>query len=211
MSSTPPDFYDGRVPNGSADDLSERILQAALTCFQEVGVRRTSMDDIARIAGVGRMTVFRRFESKERLAHLVLLQVLAQTAERIRLAYAGAPDLETGLTEAIFTSVRELRDHPLFVKLMKTEPDIFLGTVTADGVSAIMLLMRHSVTGWLGSSGGGPLSDEDAAMVAESTVRLGVSLVLAPGGPIPLYDNDGMRAFISRYLVPGIARLATEP
>lgn len=209
LSSTPPDPYRGRVPNDSADELGERILQAALTCFQEVGIRRTSMDDIARAARVGRMTVFRRFETKERLAQLVLLRVLAAAAERIRRAYIGAQDLETGLTEAIFTSVKEVRDHPLFVKLMKTHPDSFLGTVTTEGMSAIAL-MRHSVTGWLGSSGGGPLSDEDAAMVAESTVRLGVSLILAPGGPIPLYDDDGMRAFIARYLVPGIARLATE-
>ncbi len=209
MYSTRPDSYHERVQNASADDLSERILHASLTCFQEVGVRRTSMDDIARAAGVGRMTVFRRFESKERLAQLVLLRVLAQAADSVRLAYANAPDLETGLTEAIFTSVAELRDHPLFVKLMKTEPDSFLGTVNADGLSAITL-MRLSVTGWLGASGGGPLSDEDAAMVGETTVRLGVSLLLAPGGPIPLYDDAGMRAFIARYLVPGIARLAVE-
>ncbi|MFV0496414.1 TetR/AcrR family transcriptional regulator [Mycobacterium sp.] len=198
------------MPNGSADDLSDQILHAALTCFQEVGVRRTSMDDIARAARVGRMTVFRRFESKERLAQLVLLQILAQTAESIQCTFIRAGDLETGLTEAIFTSVRELRDHPLFVKLMKTEPDTFLGAGTSGGVSAIAL-MRHSVAGWLGSSGGGPLSDQDAAMVAETTVRLGVSLILAPGGPIPLHDDDGMRAFIARYLVPGIARLATDP
>ncbi|ORW09286.1 hypothetical protein AWC16_17065 [Mycolicibacter longobardus] len=208
LSSTPHDSYHGLVPNGSADELSERILQAALTCFQEVGVRRTSMDNIAREARVGRITVFRRFESKERLAQLVLLRVLEQTAEKVRLAFTGARDLENGLTEAIFASVKEIRDHPLFVKLMKTEPELFLGTVTAEEMSAIAL-MRHSVTGWLGSSGGGPLSDEDAAMVAESTVRLGVSLILAPGGPIPLHDDGGMRAFIARYLVPGIARLAT--
>lgn len=146
---------------------------------------------------------------RNRRRRLVLLGVLAQAAERVRLAFLGTRDVETGPTEAIFTSVKEIRDHPLFVKLMTTDPDLFLGTVTTEGGSAIAL-MRHSITSWLGSSGGGPLSDEDAAMTAESTVRLGVSLIIAPGGPSPIHDDDGMRAFIARYLIPGIARLATD-
>jgi len=45
-------------------------------------------------------------------------------------------------------------------------------------------------------------------MVAEGITRLGVSLILAPDGPIPIYDDQGLRAYVTRYLVPGIARLA---
>jgi len=45
-------------------------------------------------------------------------------------------------------------------------------------------------------------------MVAEGITRLGVSLILAPEGPIPIYDDKGLRAYVARYLVPGIARLA---
>jgi TetR/AcrR family transcriptional repressor of uid operon len=198
------------VPDqGSDDEVAERILDAALECFQEVGIRRTSMDDIARAAGVGRMTVFRRFDSKDRLAQLVLLRVVAEATARVRIAFMGARDLETGLTEALVMSVRELRDHPLFGKVMRTEPDSFLRTLTTDGASVIAVV-RRSVADWLGASGGGPLSDEDAEMVAEWITRLGVSLVLAPEGPIPLYDDEGLRAFFARYLVPGIARLAAS-
>jgi AcrR family transcriptional regulator len=168
------------------------------------------MDDIARAAGVGRMTVFRRFESKDRLAQLVLLRVVAHATERVRTTFIGARDLETGLTEALVVSVKELRDHPLFVKVLRTEPDSFLRTLTTDGTSVIAVV-RHSVADWLGSSGGGPLSDADAEMVGEWITRLGVSLVLAPEGPIPLDDDDGLRAYFARYLVPGIARLADTP
>ena len=193
----------------SEDDLGERILQAALACFQEVGIRRTSIDDISRAAGVGRMTVFRRFESKDRLAQLVLLRVVARVTERARTTFIGARDLETGLTEALVVAVKELRDHPLYVKVLRTEPDSFLRTLTTDGTSVIAVV-RRSVADWLGSSGGGPLSDEDAEMVAEGITRLGVSLILAPEGPIPLNDDEGLRAYFARYLVPGIARLAVH-
>jgi hypothetical protein len=83
------------------------------------------------------------------------------------------------------------------------------GGEPTDGTSVIAFV-RHSVAGWLGASGGRPLSDADAAMVAEWIARLGMSLVLAPEGAIPLYDDDGLRAFAARYLVPGIVWLAAQ-
>ncbi len=193
----------------SEDEVGERILDAALKCFEEVGIRRTSMDDIARAAGVGRMTVFRRFASKDQLTHLVLLRVGVEVTELARAAFAGARDLESGLTEALVLAVQAVRDRQLFVKVLRTEPEVFLRSLTGDGVTMIEV-MRRSVSAWLGRSGGGPLGDEDAELAAEGITRLGVSLVLSPEGPIPLYDDNGLREYLGRYVVPGIARLATQ-
>jgi len=153
------------------------------------------------------MTVFRRFDSKDRLAQIVLLRVIAEVSARVRATFIGAPDVETGLTEALVVSAKELRDHPFFVKVLRTEPESFLQTLTGNGTSVIAVIGR-SVADWLGQSGGGPLSDKDAEMVAEFFTRLAVSLVLTPEGSIPLNDDDGLRAYLARYLVPGIVRLA---
>jgi AcrR family transcriptional regulator len=193
----------------SEDEVGERILDAALKCFEEVGIRRTSIDDIARAAGVGRMTVFRRFKGKDQLTHIVLLRIGVEVTELARAAFAGARDLETGLTEALVVAVQALRDRPLFVKVLRTEPEAFLRSLTADGPNLIELI-RRSVSAWLGGSGGGPLADQDAELVAEGITRLGVSLVLSPDGPIPLYDDEGLREYLSRYVVPGIARLVAQ-
>ena len=193
----------------SEDEIGERILDAALKCFEEVGIRRTSMDDIARAAGVGRMTVFRRFEGKDQLTHIVLMRVGVEVTELARAAFAGARDLETGLTEALVLAVQALRDRPLFVKVLRTEPEVFLRSLTGDGLNMIEMI-RRSVSAWLGGSGGGPLGDEDAELVAEGITRLGVSLVLSPEGPIPLYDDNGLREYLGRYVVPGIARLVAQ-
>jgi len=195
------------VPDQDSDEAGQRIVEAALGCFVEVGIRRTSMDDIARAAGVGRTTVFRRFESKDRLVQIVLLRIVGQATERVRAVFQGAPDLETGLTEALVVAVKELRDHPLFAKVLRIEPESFLRTLTTDGASVIAVV-RGSIADWLGASGGGPLSDGDADKVAEGFIRLGMSLILTPEGLIPIDDDEGLRAYFARYVVPGIARLA---
>src|ERR671936_1425417 len=49
----------------TADDaMSERILDAALALAAASGLRHLTMDDVARRARVGRMTVYRRFGTK---------------------------------------------------------------------------------------------------------------------------------------------------
>jgi len=53
----------------------DRLLGAASECFAEQGVH-ASVDEIARRAGVGHGTVFRRFPSKDALLEAVLAQEL---------------------------------------------------------------------------------------------------------------------------------------
>jgi len=93
--------------------------------------------------------------------------------------------------------------------VLRIEPESFLRTLTTDGASVIAVV-RGSIADWLGASGGGPLSDEDAEMVAEGIIRLGVSLILTPEGLIPIDNDEGLRAYFTRYIVPGIARLAAS-
>ncbi|GAB2753798.1 TetR/AcrR family transcriptional regulator [Salinifilum aidingensis] len=54
----------GRPRDPGAD---EAILQAALDLFLEGGVEGTSIEGVARRAGVGKLTIYRRWSSKEDL------------------------------------------------------------------------------------------------------------------------------------------------
>jgi AcrR family transcriptional regulator len=70
----------------------DRLLEAAGECFAERGID-CSVDEIARRAGVGHGTVFRRFPTKEAL----LLAVVAQRVEAMTALAeeaAAAPDVE---------------------------------------------------------------------------------------------------------------------
>ena len=46
---------------------SERIAQAALEQFSETGIRRSSVEDVGRRAGLSRVTVYRQVGTKEDL------------------------------------------------------------------------------------------------------------------------------------------------
>src|SRR5882724_11487134 len=54
----------------------DRLYEAALVCIDRRGYRKTSMDDIAREAGVSRPTVYTYFGSKQE----VVLEVIVRQA-----------------------------------------------------------------------------------------------------------------------------------
>ncbi|HEX3648071.1 MAG TPA: TetR family transcriptional regulator [Pseudonocardiaceae bacterium] len=76
----------------------EQILRAATEAFARSGFAATSLDDVAREAGVTRMVVYTHFESKSALYQAVLdrMQHLLNTA-------VGAPDYRDFSVEALLT------------------------------------------------------------------------------------------------------------
>jgi AcrR family transcriptional regulator len=60
--------------SGSAVALRERVVAAALRCFERYGAKRTSLDDVAEEAGLSRQSVYRAFESRSALIQFILDQ-----------------------------------------------------------------------------------------------------------------------------------------
>src|SRR5689334_12261843 len=54
------------------DEVTERLLDAAHDQFCRMGIRRSTMEDVARRAGVSRITAYRRFATKDALVEQVV-------------------------------------------------------------------------------------------------------------------------------------------
>src|SRR4051794_37721509 len=61
---------DGPAPG--EDATFDRVATAAFEVFTEYGIRRATIEDVARRANVSKMTVFRRFQSKQGLVGVVI-------------------------------------------------------------------------------------------------------------------------------------------
>lgn len=101
----------GRPPRERAGEVDCRILGAARRVFLERGLAGASIDEIARLAGAGKPTIYARFPSKEALFTAVVMGNVAAsvaqfedhipTGERVedRLASLGAVILHWALVE----------------------------------------------------------------------------------------------------------------
>jgi AcrR family transcriptional regulator len=79
--------------------VRERLADAALTLFDEQGYERTTVDEIAERAGVGRTTFFRHYRSKEDVIfpeHARLLEAI-----RDRLATSSHATALIAVSEAV--------------------------------------------------------------------------------------------------------------
>lgn len=80
----------------------QEILEAASTLFLHNGYPGTSMDDIAREAGVSKQTVYQHFSDKERLFADIVLATTGQVEGLVQLtghALATTTDLPSDLGE----------------------------------------------------------------------------------------------------------------
>ena len=116
----------GRPRDPGTDD---RITTAAAQLLLERGFDRTTVDDVAALAGVGKATVYRRWPSKEDLAVAAMRtlyfaqmpepdtgSIRSDLAESYRavLAFVNTPEGEAFLRTSIAESVRDERIAALY-------------------------------------------------------------------------------------------------
>jgi AcrR family transcriptional regulator len=108
-----------------SDPRLDAYLDAARDCILDVGWRRTTLTEVAKRAGVSRMTIYRAWPDMGSLLSDLM------TREWVGIAAAtssAADDTATpqGIAEAALSTVRALRDNELFVRIVELDPDLML-------------------------------------------------------------------------------------
>jgi AcrR family transcriptional regulator len=76
-----------------------RILAAATECFRRRGIGRTTMEDIAAEADMGRQTVYRSFPTRAALLDAIALDRLLDMRDRMKKKVDGYPDLAAAMVD----------------------------------------------------------------------------------------------------------------
>lgn len=87
----------GGAPGAAADAKRERIVSAALAVFGRHGYRRTSMDLLARAAGMSRPALYQYFAGKAAVFEAVGAWLVEQAGEAADRAAAGTGPAEERL------------------------------------------------------------------------------------------------------------------
>ncbi|MEU0224774.1 TetR/AcrR family transcriptional regulator [Streptomyces sp. NPDC006284] len=184
------------------DGTAQRILDAALEQFTLLGLRRSSVDDVAKRAGVSRVTVYRRFQTKDKLVEDTLLRELRRFFQRLDSAVAAQPTMKERVVEGFVVALRHTRAHPLFGGLLRLEPEVVLPYLTVQGSSSLSATVEYLTVHLRRAQQVEGRPDEDARPVAELMVRVAVSFLLNPASCIEMEDEDQARSFARRYLAP---------
>jgi AcrR family transcriptional regulator len=196
-----------------ADETGERILEAAAEQAEDFGLRRFTMDDVARRVGVSRVTVYRYFPRKDRLVEAVLLYELRRFLAAVDRAVEPYDTVEERLVEGFVFTLTLLRKHRLLNRLLRTEPELILPSLTVKG-HPVLEAGRELIARFAhqeAEEGRLALSEEDVQGVSEMLARAVLSFVLTPESVLGLRTPAEIRRFAEHYLTPILRALSTSP
>jgi AcrR family transcriptional regulator len=185
-----------------------RVLDAAEACFARDGVSKTSVEDVARAAGISRATVYRYFGGGR---DEIVLGVVVREADRYlaRLAdrLGRRDDLAEAVVEFVATTVHAAQREERLGRLFTMAE---VGTASRMLHSGWDVLLTRCVAFWR------PHLDRwatqvrpglDEAEIAEHLLRVVLSLLTVRG---PRWrTREEMSAYVRSYVVPAICREAT--
>ncbi|MGV9411377.1 TetR/AcrR family transcriptional regulator [Nocardia sp. NPDC003693] len=198
------------MPNASntpasriTDDDRTLILDAALRQFERVGVKKTTLEDVAREAGVDRVTVYRRIGSRDDLVQAVFNREVGLVLTDLARIPELHDTLDGMLVELFLGVLTHWREHPVATRMLALEPERVLTKLSVEGsevftlaVSATAALLENAVERGLLAPA------DDLTTRAEIVCRLVHSLILLPHATIALDSREQITEFARRYLLP---------
>lgn len=107
----------------SGADQRERVLAAVVACVGRVGMKATTVDEVAREAGVGRASVYRWFPGgREQLVDEAITWEVGRFLAGLTAAMDGETGLRAQLVAGLGAAHRAIQDHAVLQRLLATEP-----------------------------------------------------------------------------------------
>ncbi|RYL91521.1 TetR/AcrR family transcriptional regulator [Sporolactobacillus sp. Y61] len=187
-------------------DRKENILKAAEQTFASFGYKATTMDLVARMANVGKGTIYTFFTNKEDLFFEIMKQFIEKIKKVASSAIHDEDDFFTNLHRALYSVLEFRKEHQLTIKLTQEIKEI--GTVQAKQAlgnveDAILDFLEGNIKNALKK---GEIKTCDPKVTAFVILRLYIALVFdwelrhAPLSSSEIADLFGL------YLVRGLKK-----
>lgn len=203
----------GSRPGGEqpAPVAADPVLAAARAVIMAHGPRRATLSEVARQAGVSRMTVYRRFHSFDRLVADLLTAELSDAMASIRRVAPAHTNQREHVQYLVGALTDALAGHPLLRRVLRIDPESMVPLMTtrfghtqraAAGVLAPLL-----AAGMAGRGGDGSIRDADPEVLAQTIVTAAQAYVFAADAldahPLGGQVRQQWPVMVAGYLTPG--------
>ncbi len=194
-------------PKGKKSNVSNqnRLIKAAVRCIEQFGVDKTSIDDIAREAGLSRPTAYRTFRTRNDLLEHVAEHSISAMAARLKLKMKKFRTFADSLVLGVIAALGEAKKDKIFMATLEALGDRGLERYmlnpagpTFGHVQAVWseVIPQARATGELR----GGLSDYDAATCICSMLCL---LLLRDD-----LNRKEQQAFLRKFMLPALMSVA---
>ena len=188
--------------NGSED----RYLDAARECILATGWTRTTLTDVARRAGVSRMTIYRTWPDMQTLLADLMTREWGGVVAEVASAEAGLAPVER-LSHGVSRTVTALRSNDLLRKIVEVDPELLLTYLlqrrgrSQDNILGLLepLIAEGQADGSVRA--GDPTLIARSILLAAHGFTLSTETMTDDTRSLEQYDEE-LRTLLERYLAP---------
>lgn len=161
---------------GEAPSPRDAYLDAARACILDVGWRRTTLTEVARRAGVSRMTIYRTWSDMPELLGDLMTREWGELVSSAQVLLVPEP---TQIADGVLRAVTVLRDNELFVRIVELDPELILPYLLARRGRSQELILGLLVAVVEAGQGAGTVRTGDPTTIARGIVLAAHGFVLS--------------------------------
>lgn len=166
----------------SADDVRDRILDAATQCLLESGLDARLHAAIAERAGLSRPTLYKYIGDQTAILDAVRDREIEAFFTAAVPLLSSTDDLRAGLVDAVVFVVGYGRRHMLLQKALREHPELILPALTTES-GPLVDRIHGMFAEQLERAFAAIDADLDTRVVIDWVYRIIVSLLTTPSGP----------------------------
>jgi AcrR family transcriptional regulator len=183
-------------------DSRDRVVEAAERCFAQYGVAKTTVEDVARLAGTSRASVYRYFPGGR--DEIILAALLASAREflpQIPARLRSARSVGDAIVELIVSAVDWVRGEPWRASLLATP---LSRTLSAADTAAPYAVCAAFIAPYFAAARDADLVRSQVGLddAVEFVVRVIHSLLIVPGHRDR--DDAETRRYVRTFVLPAL-------
>ncbi|MGV9743713.1 helix-turn-helix domain-containing protein [Rhodococcus zopfii] len=184
-------------------DTRSVILAAAEACFEQFGIAKTTMEDVAKAASMSRATVYRYFADRESLIAESVVRRARANMDRARARITRWPTVEERIVEGICQDIRKGHLDPMVNRLVS--PETMALSIQLLNESGRAVELTHELWGPVladEQAAGNIRADLDLRLLSEWIAELEIMYISQYGTD----DNalDRVRAKLRAFVIPAL-------
>ena len=192
---------ESKKPGSKPRVTKQKVVAAAIQCFKQYGVHRTSMADIADAYGVSRQTLYRMFENRSVLLEYIATQRIDILMANLAKFLARYNRLSEAIVEGMVYSIKLGRADELLMEIILQEGDAHFTTFQFGGTEQVQKAMLDA---WQPLINASREANEIADGVSDAEIIEWLNNVGHFLNVRPDYDEEDHRRILQKFVLPSL-------
>lgn len=187
-------------------DRKQLILEAAKKSFSLFGYKATTMDQIAKLANVGKGTIYTFFKNKEELFDEIITSLIKDMKTEAEKAINPNSSFDENIHRVLLRLLEFRQSHQLTIKLFQEERE--LGTqAVAEVIQRVEKAIIHYMKGIIQEAiDRGEIKECNPEITAFVMLKMYVALIFDWEKQHPAIDKEEISNLFKLYFIDGLAK-----